>query len=155
MRKELTKPNGDVFLLAERMLGNTYIFARWTGRQTLETVREGGNYYLEMIKQQPCDKLLNSHTELIGPWDIANDWIVQEWTPKVRALGLRYMAQVLAPGVYGRMSFHQLHQRIDDDFEIKMFEDEESAREWLLQLSSKPVTIKAFFYLNSFPITYI
>lgn len=133
-KKELRKPNGDVYLVAERMPGNTYILAQWTGRQNLATVKEGGNYYIEMMEQEPCAKLLNSHKELVGPWDIANDWIVQEWTPKVRALGLRYMAQVLAYGVYGQMSFYQLHQRIDDQFEIKMFENEEAARDWLLQL---------------------
>jgi hypothetical protein len=44
------------------------------------------------------------------------------------------MAQVLAPGVYGQMSFHQLHQRIDNQFEIRMFHDLPSAHHWLLQL---------------------
>jgi hypothetical protein len=135
-RTEFKKPNGDVYLVAERMPGNDYILAQWTGRQTLDTVMEGGSHYIKMLRQMPCPKLLNSHKELIGPWDIANDWIVEHWTPKVRALGLRYMAQVLAPGVYGQMSFHQLHQRIDDFFEIKMFENEEAAKEWLLQLPS-------------------
>ena len=133
-KTELRKANGDVFLVAERMPDNAYILAHWVGLQTLETVRQGGTYYIEMLKKQPCAKLLNSHEELIGPWNIANDWIVQEWTPKVQALGLHYMAQVLAPGVYGQMSFHQLHQRISDKWEIKMFENEVSAREWLLAL---------------------
>ena len=89
---------------------------------------------MEMLKKQPCAKLLNSHEELIGPWNIANDWIVQEWTPKVQALGFRFMAQVLAPGVYGHLSFHQLHQRISDKCKIKMFDKEAPAREWLLSL---------------------
>jgi hypothetical protein len=44
------------------------------------------------------------------------------------------MAQVLAPGVYGQMSFHQLHQRIGNDFEIRMFETEPEAKEWLMSL---------------------
>ena len=133
-RIELKKVNGDVFLEVERMPDNSYILAHWIGLQSLETVKQGGTYYAEMLKNQPCPKLLNSHEELIGPWNIANDWIVQEWTPKVQALGLRYMAQVLAPGVYGQLSFHQLHQRISDKLEIKMFNDKASAREWLLSL---------------------
>jgi hypothetical protein len=131
---ELKKANGDVFLVVERMPDNAYILAHWIGLQTLETVMQGGNYYTDMIKKQPCTKLLNSHEELIGPWNIANDWIVKEWTPKVQSLGLRYMAQVLAPGVYGQLSFHQLHQRISDKWEIKMFDKEAAAREWLLSL---------------------
>ena len=54
--------------------------------------------------------------------------------PIAISLGLRYMAQVLAKGVYGQMSFQQLHQRIGDMLEIKMFDDEASAREWLESL---------------------
>ncbi|PSR56260.1 hypothetical protein AHMF7605_23540 [Adhaeribacter arboris] len=131
---ELKKENGDVFLIAERMPDNSYVLAQWIGIQTLDTVRQGGNHYIKMLQNQPCAKLLNSHAELIGPWTVANDWIVQVWTPKVQALGLRYMAQVLAPGVYGQMSFHQLHQRLSNTWEIKMFDDEPSARDWLLSL---------------------
>ena len=134
-RTELKKDNGDVFLLTERMPDNSYILAHWIGLQTLETVKRGGNFYIEMLKKQPCPKLLNSHEELIGPWNVANDWIVQDWTPKVQALGLRIMAQVLAPGVYGQMSFHQLHQRISDKWEIKMFDKESVARDWLISLA--------------------
>ncbi|WP_026463898.1 hypothetical protein [Adhaeribacter aquaticus] len=133
-RVELKKPNGDVYLQIERMSDNEYILAHWVGRQTLETVKEGGSYYAKMMEKLPCEKLLNSHEELIGPWDVANDWITQEWTPKVRALGLHYLAQVLAPGIYGQMSFHQLHERIDNHFEIYLFNDERSAKEWLLSL---------------------
>jgi hypothetical protein len=133
-RTELRKTNGDVFLEVERMPDNAYILAQWIGLQTLETVKQGGIFYTQMIKQHPCPKLLNSHEELIGPWNVANDWIVEEWTPRVQALGLRYMAQVLAPGVYGQMSFHQLHQRISNKWEIKMFDKVAAAREWLLSL---------------------
>ncbi|GAA4300324.1 hypothetical protein [Nibribacter koreensis] len=131
--KELKKPNGDTFLIAERAEDNAYIHARWMGIQTLETVKEGGAFYVNMLKEKPCARLLNNHKELIGPWDVANDWITKEWTPLVMQLGLKYMSQVLAPGIYGQMSFHQLHQQIGDQFEIKMFDEEKPALEWLLQ----------------------
>ena len=134
LKTELKKANGDVFLIAERMPDNAYIHARWIGMQTLETVKKGGLFYLDMLIKQPCEKLLNDHSELIGPWLVANDWIVSEWTPKVRALGLRHMAQVLAPGIYGKMSFHELHQRIDDNFDIMMFDDPKNAKDWLLNM---------------------
>ncbi len=130
------KANGDVFLIAERMPDNAFIHARWIGVQTLESIKQGGNHYLNMLREQPCSKLLNDHTELIGPWIMANDWISNEWTPKVRELGLAFMAQVMAPGIYGQMSFHDLHQRIENDLEIQMFEHEIPAREWLLEVNS-------------------
>ena len=137
---ELKKANGDVFLIAERMPDNSYIHARWIGMQTLDTVMKGGLLYLDMLAKQPCPKLLNDHSELIGPWLVANDWIVNDWTPKVRALGLRHMAQVLAPGIYGKMSFHELHQRIDDNFDIMMFDIPDNAKEWLINQNAFSVS---------------
>ncbi|MGV3541047.1 MAG: hypothetical protein ACO1OQ_14625 [Rufibacter sp.] len=137
-KTELKKPNGDTFLIAERATNNEYIHAQWIGRQNLQTVMQGGNHYIKMIEEQPCPKLLNNHQELIGPWDIANDWIVSYWTPRVMELGLRYLSQVLAPGVYGQMSFHQLHQHIGDKFEIKMFDKVEPALQWLLEVQPAP-----------------
>ncbi|MBC3542191.1 hypothetical protein ACFSC6_13395 [Rufibacter sediminis] len=131
---ELKKPNGDVFLIAERTHDNAYIHAHWIGIQTPDTVKQGGTYYIKMLEEQPCPRLLNDHKELIGPWDIANDWIVQFWTPRVMELGLQYMSQVLAPGIYGKMSFHQLHQHIGDKFQIKMFEEVTPALDWLLHV---------------------
>jgi len=102
----------------------------------------GGTLYIEMLEEQPCSRLLNNHKELIGPWQVANEWIVQHWTPRVMELGLQYMSQVLAPGVYGQMSFHQLHQHIGDKFQIKMFEEVPPALDWLLTVgpSSKPLS---------------
>ena|SRR6478736_3584915 len=138
LRTELRKANGDVFLIAERMPDNSYIHARWIGVQSLETVMRGGELYINMLLENPCEKLLNDHSELIGPWLVATDWIAQEWTPKVRALGLKYMAQVLAPGIYGQLSFHELHQRIDHDFSITMFDDAFSAQHWLSELETQP-----------------
>jgi hypothetical protein len=133
-RTALARENGDIFVVFERMPGNTFILAQWIGIQSLETVMLGGNHFISMLQQQPCPKLLNSHKELIGTWTMATEWAEQDWTPRVRALGLRYMAQVLAPGVYGQMSYHQLHSRIEDKLEIRMFGDERSARLWLQQL---------------------
>ncbi len=134
---ELKKPNGDVFLIAERMPDNLYIHAQWIGIQTLDTVMQGGSHYIKMLQEQPCSRLLNNHKELIGPWEVANDWIVSFWTPKVMELGLQYMSQVLAPGIYGKMSFHHLHQHIGDKFQIKMFEDVPPALDWLLNVGKE------------------
>lgn len=131
---EFTKPNGDVYATLECAPDNAYLIARWTGIQTMNTIKEGGEVYLEVMHGNPCPKLLNSHRELIGPWDFANEWISQTWTPKAIELGMRYMAQVLAPGIYGQMSFHQLHQRIGDMLEVKLFDNEEKARSWLLSI---------------------
>jgi hypothetical protein len=128
---EIKKQTGDIFATLERMPANAYLHAHWIGIQNLETMKKGWNTYLSILKEQPCSKLLNCHKELIGPWDIANDWLTTVWAPAATSLGLRYMAHVLAPGIYGQKSFHLLHHRISDMMEIKVFEDVAEAQVWL------------------------
>lgn len=128
---EITKPTGDIFATLERMPDNAYLYAQWIGIQNLDTMQKGWKAYLSILEDQPCSKLLNSHKELIGPWDVANDWIATVWAPAAVSLGLRHMAHVLAPGIYGQTSFHLLHHRISDMLEIKVFENVAAAQEWL------------------------
>lgn len=125
------RPDGHVFLTAERNRLEGWIHARWTGVQTLETVMEGGLAYVQMLHEEPCPKLLNDHSELIGRFTAANDWIAQVWTPLILQAGLRYFAHVLSPGVFGQLSIEDLHQRIEGVFELRMFDEVEDAKAWL------------------------
>ncbi len=128
------RADGHVYLTATRDRANGWIHALWTGIQTLETIQTGGLAYIEMLKQEPCPKLLNDHRELVGRFVDANQWIAEVWTPRIMQAGLRYFAQVLAPGVFGQMSMQDLHLRISDQFEIKMFDQLADAEAWLNSL---------------------
>ena len=122
---------GDVYFTAKRMPDNAFILCQWYGLQSVETVMQGGNTYLEMIKEKPCAKLLNSNKEVIGSWDMALEWAENVWTPSVRAAGLRYLAQVVPTGFYSAKTIETLIFRIEGEFEIKTFDDEELAERWL------------------------
>ncbi|MBC6991052.1 hypothetical protein [Hymenobacter sp. BT491] len=128
MKTDFRRPDGYVYLSVERNREHNWVHAQWSGRQTLETIMAGGMTYVEMLQQEPCPKLLNDHRELVGRFTEANDWIAQVWTPLIIGAGLRYFAQVLAPGIYGQLSMQELHQRIGDQFEIKLFEDLDLAK---------------------------
>lgn len=129
------RPDGRVFLTAERNRAEGWIHARWTGIQTLESIKQGGLAYVEMLREEPCSKLLNDHSELIGRFTEANDWIAQVWTPLILQAGLRYFAQVLSPGIFGQMSIKDLHQRIEGVFDLRMFGNLEEAKAWLRSVS--------------------
>jgi hypothetical protein len=128
------RADGYVYLTATRDRANGWIHAQWTGVQTLETIQTGGLAYVEMLDAEPCAKLLNDHRELVGRFLDANDWVAQVWTPRIMQAGLRYFAHVLSPGVFGQLSMQDLHQRISDQFEIKMFGQLEDAQAWLRSL---------------------
>lgn len=125
------RPDGHVFLTAERNREEGWIHARWSGIQTLESIQQGGLAYVDMLREEPCPKLLNDHSELIGRFTEANDWIAQVWTPLILQAGLRYFAQVLSPGIFGQLSIQDLHQRIEGVFDLRMFGDLEEAKAWL------------------------
>ncbi|WP_210518364.1 hypothetical protein [Hymenobacter terricola] len=128
------RPDGHIYLSATRDRVNHWIHAQWSGVQSLETIQAGGLAYIDMLRAEPCAKLLNDHRELVGRFVNANEWIAQVWTPRIMQAGLRYFAQVLAPGVFGQLSMEDLHQRISDRFELKMFGQLEDAQAWLRRL---------------------
>lgn len=128
------RPDGHVYLVATRDRVNNWIHAQWSGVQTMETIQTGGLAYIDMLLAEPCAKLLNDHRELVGRFTDANEWVAQVWTPRIMQAGLHYFAQVLSPGMFGQQSMHDLHQRISDQFEIKLFGQLEEAKTWLRSL---------------------
>ncbi|WP_018478777.1 hypothetical protein [Pontibacter roseus] len=131
---ELKKIFGDVYFRANRMPDNAFLYSQWYGVQSVETVQAGGYKLLEMMRERPCLSLLNSNKHVIGSWDMALEWAENEWAPSMRALGLKYLAQVVPSSIYASMTIESLIQHIDDTFEIRTFEEDEAAKAWLLSV---------------------
>ncbi|GAB3538125.1 hypothetical protein GCM10027443_32480 [Pontibacter brevis] len=129
--KELKKAEGFTFFEARRTPENSFIYVNWIGIQSLETVVMGGNHVHTMLREKPCQGVINSNRELIGPWEVAVSWLTYKWVPQAKALGLRYYAHVLSPGIYGRRSFEMFYPALKSAFETESFHDEKSAEEWL------------------------
>lgn len=134
IKKELKKASGDVCFEVSRTPDTDYICVNWVGIQSLETMVMGGNHVLLMLKKESCKGILNSNRELIGPWEVAINWLVQKWAPEASALGLVYYAHVLSPGIYGRRSFELMHHSLSKYFEVQTFENETEAETWLKQV---------------------
>lgn len=135
--KELKKANGDVFLEVRQLPGDGFIALNWIGIQSLETIMMGGNLALSMLRRRPCQGILNSNRELIGPWEVATNWVVFKWAPQLKSLGLRYFAHVLSPGIYGQRSFIAVYPSLKEAFQVQQFEDEAGATAWLLRKGTK------------------
>lgn len=131
-KKILQKANGDVFFEATRQAGNAYLYVNWIGIQTIETMMMGANQLLAMLRRQPCPDILNSHQELIGPWDDGALFLGSQWAPQAQVLGVLHFAQVLAPGIYGQRSFRHFYQLAQHKFQIETFATPEAAQAWLL-----------------------
>ncbi|TXK29857.1 hypothetical protein FVR03_20265 [Pontibacter qinzhouensis] len=133
--RELKKANGFNFFEARRMDEHGYIAVNWIGLQSLETIVMGGNLVLSMLRERPCQGILNSNRELIGPWDVAVNWLVFRWSPQAKALGVKHYAHVLSPGIYGQRSYELFSNTVTGEFKLKSFEDEERAGEWLQRMA--------------------
>ncbi|MCB2408438.1 hypothetical protein [Hymenobacter lucidus] len=131
MTTSLLRGDGTVYLTVERNQIDNWIHARWHGRQTLSTIMDGGLTYVDILRAEPCAKLLNDHRALVGTFTEANDWIQQVWTPLIINAGLRYFAQVVSPDIFSQLSIENLHMRIGDQFQIQLFNSLEGAQEWL------------------------
>ena len=138
---ELKKVFGDVYFTAERVGGNDYVNSQWFGVQSVETVKEGGYKLLEMMQEQPYAKLLNSNKHVLGSWDMALEWAQNEWTPQMKKGGLRYLAQVVPASIYATLTIESLIQKIDDQFEIRTFEEDADAVAWLLSVDVQKTAI--------------
>lgn len=125
---------GDVYFTATRIDNGSILYAQWFGVQSEETVKEGGYKLLAMIKEQPYSKLLNCNKNVVGSWDTALDWVETTWTPQMKAAGMRYLAQVIPNSIYLTLTIESLIQRIDKDFEIRVFNNYEDAEAWLLSI---------------------
>ena len=127
----LKKVFGEVYLRIELMPEDAFVNAQWSGVQSEETVKDGGFKILDMVRTSGCNKLLNSNKNVIGSWDMALEWAENVWAPAVRAAGLHYLAQVYPTSIYASMTIESLLPRIDGNFEIRTFDDEEDAENWL------------------------
>ncbi|HEX8328074.1 MAG TPA: hypothetical protein VF629_11080 [Hymenobacter sp.] len=132
MTTTLRRGDGSTYLTLQYIQDGDWIHARWFGRQTLGSVMDGGLTYLELIRRQPCPRLLNDHRDLVGTFTEANEWIQQIWTPLTIAEGLRSIGQVVSPDIFGHLSIEDLQHRIGDKLDIYLFEEFDAALAWLL-----------------------
>ncbi|TGE29894.1 hypothetical protein [Hymenobacter metallicola] len=97
----------------------------------MSTVMDGGLTHLDMLRQQPCPKLLNDHRDLVGTFSEANAWIQEVWTPLIISAGLHSIGQVVSPDIFGQLSIEDLQHRISDQLDIYLFDSLPTAQSWL------------------------
>lgn len=108
-----------------------WVHGDWVGVHSFETVQKGMEAVLELIIATNSTKYLSDNTNLIGGWDIANEWLANDWTPRATAAGMRCVAHVLAPGIYGQMSMLSLSPHIEQQICLSFFDNIKEAEEWL------------------------
>ncbi len=141
MKTSLKDEKGNIFYTAEYFPEKEIVYSEWFGSYlSVAQVKEGALLGLEKIKEHQATKILNDNTGLEGTWDEANDWIAQEWMPKAIEAGLLQFAHVLAKDMFGQLAAEFMQDNAEkinaekkqNEFQLCMFEDIESAEKWLL-----------------------
>ena len=131
MRKELASSFDKVYLTIEFDEANNWIYSNWIGLIATENVIEGCEAIIDFLHEHPCPSILNDNQLLNGSWSSANDWIAQHWVPQARAIGLKRVAHIVSPGIFGQASAAEMATRLGSQLEMRLFQDVEMAKAWL------------------------
>jgi hypothetical protein len=91
----------------------------------------GASDYLSKVGPFHNLYLLNDNTSLQGPWFKSLRWLNQIWLPQAILLGLRYIAHVVQADTHHDILTLTCSVPITDVFELQLFNDVDSAQEWL------------------------
>ncbi len=131
----LKNAQDEVFFTITYRKDQDLFYANWIGADlSLAQVQEGALLFLSLIKEKEQSKLLNDNRQLIGVWDEANDWLANEWMPQVIQAGLSKFAHIYSKDFYANLSAEFLEDNAKKigGFEIKLFDDEQKAVDWLM-----------------------
>lgn len=107
-----------------------WIYANWTGFQTVGSVKSGCERILQALTDEACHKVLNDNTHVEGIWSGAAAWVGTEWFPRMSLAGLHWFAWVYSPSIFSQLSTDKALNYTTEGF-IKTFYDIEEAKNWL------------------------
>ncbi|WP_338794140.1 hypothetical protein [Bernardetia sp. MNP-M8] len=113
------------------------LYADWTGFVNVNNVKAGCLVALDLIKENNCPYIINDNTNLVGPWQQANQWIQEFWMPQAIEAGLRYMAHITSPDIFGKLSAQDLEKKAAGIFIMRLFKNKEQAEEWIKECQKK------------------
>lgn len=90
---------------------------------------------LRMLDEHKSGKILGDDREL--PIIHAEDqrWVLEDWMPRARAVGLKAVAATASRSFFGKLSIGSVHAAASRDLAIRQFLHLAEAREWLGRVS--------------------
>lgn len=135
-RIELKNEGGYVYLIIETDKVNNWLYYKWRGFLLIEELKKGYAKILEVLENQKLQRALADHANIVGPWNEANEWLVNEWTPKANKLGLKYLAINTAGDLFSNISLELfLINNKNSHYTTQVFDTLEEAKSWLRKVS--------------------
>lgn len=131
MRQELRNAFGKVFLTITPDTENRWVHTDWVGYLTQDNIKAGALAYATTVREAGFNCVLNDTRRVVGSWDHSLDWVLNEWAPQAAAAGIRFFALIATPESFAETTASNFYSKISA-FEVKMFDNENDARDWLL-----------------------
>ncbi|WP_158826143.1 PAS domain S-box protein [Mucilaginibacter lacusdianchii] len=112
-----------------------YISVQWNGFHNLHSVRDVCNRICSQVEKTGCPNLLNDNTNVLGPWDDAIEWLINEWFPTMERIGLANIALVYSASTFSKLSALHTIEQVKENICIKSFKERGEALNWLLHVS--------------------
>ena len=115
---------------------NYWLYVDWRGEYNQNLSRSTCRIMLDVLRAQPCAKLLIDNTSITRTTVQLTQWGVQ-WLADMQAAGLLFIAWVLPRDLVARQTTEDIVQAIDQP-RVGTFDDVASAYVWLQQQPVRP-----------------
>ena len=103
----------------------------WKGFRTADQLKEvlEGHLY-EIFSKNSCSKMLIDNRNMSGSFSSVNDWLANDYMPKLVSNGLMSNAVVLPNNIFAKLAVEDWDRKING-FSTRNFDDTEKALAWL------------------------
>jgi hypothetical protein len=112
---------------------NNWIYVDWRNSPKVQTVKNGCEEMLKLLKKKSCSRVLNDNSNVTGQWSAATEWVAESWFPRMAAAGLKKFAWIQSPhSALSKQSARQSVKKSESEEMVKMFENgDDAAVAWL------------------------
>jgi hypothetical protein len=134
-RIELKNEGGYVYLIIEADKLNNWLYYKWRGFLLIDELKKGYDKILDVLANEQLTTALADHANIVGPWNEANEWLVNEWTPKANRLGLKHLAINTAGDLFSNISLELfLINNKNSAYATQVFDSIDEAKSWLKKI---------------------
>jgi len=112
---------------------NKILMSKRFGYPTEEKVKKSLENSLELIEKYSITKIITDLRQVKGTWTMATDWVAQNWFPRAIKAGLKYIAYIYPPDVFGQFSLKNLIKK-SENYTLQVFKDLNKAYDWLISI---------------------
>lgn len=110
---------------------NNWVYVDWRNIPSDRSVKKGCEEMLVLLSHKQCARVLNDNRNVIGPWNTAAQWVAEDWFPRMLSAGLKKFAWIQSPNALSKFAARQSTAKNQATNAIHLFDDEESAINWL------------------------